>query len=188
MLVSVTAYSAAVLPLPHANFIPNSEIRARRRMYDYIMEKSLDDFQTFINNNVQKIITLWEDPKAYEKQCLQLVEIKHGDQNKGNKTPFSIFEFYPGHKSWGSCTWVTNLKHTLGKTLICKHIAFELQSRRSTLRTKAETYWNPYKAKLSQSGSIYSTLKTKVTSGSLKKTLLNSITSAIVYEKVDKNG
>ena len=188
MLVSVTAYSAALLALPHANSITNSEIRARRRMYDYILEKDLDDFKTFINSNVEKIIAAWEDPKNYEAKCLQLISIQHGDQNKGVKTTFSLFDFYTGDESWGYCSWVTNLKHTLDKTLLCKHVAFELQSRKSSIRTKAETYWNPYKAKLSQSGSIYTTLKTKVTSGSLKEPLLNSITSATVQEKIDKNG
>ena len=187
MLVLVTTYSAALLALPHANSISNSKNRAKRNMYKYILEKELDDFKTFIDSNVEKIITAWEDPNSYKKNCLQLIDIKHGDRNLGVKTPFSLYEFYPGDERWGSCIWVTNLKHTLDKTLVCGQFAFELLSRRSSLRTKAETYWNPYKAKLSQSGSIYSTIKTKVTSESFKTTLLTSITSATVQERVGTN-
>ena len=178
MLVLVTAYSAALLALPHENSITNSKRRAKRRMYKYILEKELDDFQTFIDSNVEKIISAWQNPDYYKRKCLGRVKVQHEDLKDLIK--FSMFTFYPGDESWGPCNWVTRLKRTLDGTLICRQFAFELQSKRSSIRTKAETYWNPYKAKLSQSGSIYSTIKTMVKSGNLTNALLNRITSATV--------
>ena len=180
ILVSVTAYSAALLALPSGTSVANSENRAKRSMYKYILQKDLDDFKTFIDSNVGKIIAAWEKPNSYKRKCLQLITAEHQDPYPIGIQGFSAFKFYPGDATWGSCTWATELNRTLDKTLICEQFAFNLQSKRSSIRTKAETYWNPYKAKLSQSGSIYSTIKTKVTSGSFKNTLLNSITSATV--------
>ena len=173
MLVSVTAYSAALLALPNGTY------QAKQRMYEYILQKDLDDFKTFIDSNVEKIITEWVNPESYKRKCLELITVQHQDITQV-LPGFSAFRFYPGDTTWGSCTWSTELNRTLNKTLICEQFAFKLQSKRSSIRTKAETYWNPYKAKLSQSGSIYSTIKTKVTSGSFNNTLLNSITSATV--------
>ena len=151
-------------------------------MYKYILQKDLDDFKTFIDSNVGKIIAAWEKPNSYKRKCLQLITAEHQDPYPIGIQGFSAFKFYPGDATWGSCTWATELNRTLDKTLICEQFAFNLQSKRSSIRTKAENYWNPYKAKLSQSGSIYSTIKTKVTSGSFKNTLLNSITSATVLD------
>ena len=182
ILVSVTAYSAALLALPSGTSVANSENRAKRSMYKYILQRDLDDFKTFIDSNVGKIITAWEKPNSYKRKCLQLITAEHQDPYPIGIQGFSAFKFYPGDATWGSCTWATELNRTLDKTLICEQFAFNLQSKRSSIRTKAETYWNPYKAKLSQSGSIYSTIKTKVTSGSFKNTLLNSITSATVLD------
>ena len=182
ILVSVTAYSAALLALPSGTSVANSENRAKRSMYKYILQKDLDDFKTFIDSNVGKIIAAWEKPNSYKRKCLQLITAEHQDPYPIGIQGFSAFKFYPGDATWGSCTWATELNRTLDKTLICEQFAFNLQSKRSSIRTKAENYWNPYKAKLSQSGSIYSTIKTKVTSGSFKNTLLNSITSATVLD------
>ena len=182
ILVSVTAYSAALLALPSGTSVANSENRAKPSMYKYILQKDLDDFKTFIDSNVGKIITAWEKPNSYKRKCLQLITAEHQDPYPIGIQGFSAFKFYPGDATWGSCTWATELNRTLDKTLICEQFAFNLQSKRSSIRTKAENYWNPYKAKLSQSGSIYSTIKTKVTSGSFKNTLLNSITSATVLD------
>ena len=182
ILVSVTAYSAALLALPSGTSVANSENRAKRSMYKYILQKDLDDFKTFIDSNVGKIIAAWEKPNSYKRKCLQLITAEHQDPYPIGIQGFSAFKFYPGDATWGSCTWATELNRTLDKTLICEQFAFNLLSKRSSIRTKAENYWNPYKAKLSQSGSIYSTIKTKVTSGSFKNTLLNSITSATVLD------
>ena len=183
-MVSVTAYSVALLALPSGSSVANSENRAKRRMYKYILEKDLDDFKTFIDSNVEKIITAWENPMSYKRKCLQLITDEHEDPNPSpaGVPGFSAFRFYPGDATWGYCTWVTELNRTLDKTLICRQFAFDLQSKRSSIRAKAEAYWNPYKAKLSQSGSIYSTIKTKATNGSFTNTLLNSITSATVQD------
>ena len=178
----MSAYSAALLALPSGNSVANSENRAKRSMYKYILEKDLDDFKTSIDSNVGKIIAAWENPNSYKRKCLKLITDEHQDPNPGIVQGFSAFKFYPGDATWGSCTWATELNRTLDKTLICEQFAFNLQSKRSLIRTRAETYWNPYKAKLSQSGSIYSTIKTKVTSGSFSNTLLNSITSATVQD------
>ena len=57
VLVSVTAYSAALLALPSENSDANSKNQAKRSMYKYILQKDLDDFKTFIDSNVGKIIT-----------------------------------------------------------------------------------------------------------------------------------
>ena len=160
MLVSVTAYSAALLALPSANFDANSENRAKRSMYKCILQKDLDDFKTLIDSNVGKIITAWENPNSYKRKCLQLITAEHQDPNPVRVQGLSAFKFYPGDATWGSCTWTTEVNDTLEKRLICKQFAFNLQLNRSSIRTKAETFWNPYKAKLSQSGSIYSTIKT----------------------------
>ena len=160
ILVSVTAYSAALLALPSGTSVANSENRAKRSMYKYILQKDLDDFKTFIDSNVGKIIAAWEKPNSYKRKCLLLITAEHQDPYPIGIQGFSAFKFYPGDATWGSCTWATELNRTLDKTLICEQFAFNLQSKRSSIRTKAETFWNPYKAKLSQSGSIYSTIKT----------------------------
>ena len=126
ILVSVTAYSAALLALQSENSDANSENQAKRGMYKYILQKDLDDFKTFIDSNVGKIITAWENQNSYKRKCLQLIKAEHQDPNPVQVQGFSAFKFYPGDATLGSCTWTTKVNRTLDKTLICEQFAFNL--------------------------------------------------------------
>ena len=68
MLVSVASYSTALLALPN-----QVNYRLKRRMYEYILEKLLEDFASFVESNVGEIVTIWEDPKTYKANCLRSI-------------------------------------------------------------------------------------------------------------------
>ena len=173
MLVSVASYSTALLALPN-----QVNYRLKRRMYEYILEKLLEDFASFVESNVGEIVTIWEDPKTYKANCLRSIASENAILPYN--VNFSSFRFQTGDASWGECIWRTSYLPSLDKKEVCKQFAFDLGPRRSSIRTKAESYWNPYKEKLVEPESIYSRIKQFVTGGSFNNALLNNIKSAEV--------
>ena len=173
MLVSVASYSTALLALPN-----QVNYRLKRRMYEYILEKLLEDFASFVESNVGEIVTIWGDPKTYKANCLRSIASEHvALQHNAN---ISYFRFQTGDASWGECIWGTSYLPSLDKKEVCKQFAFDLGPRRSSIRTKAESYWNPYKEKLVDPESIYSRIKQLVTGGCFNNALLNNIKLAEV--------
>lgn len=140
--------------------------------------KLLEDFASFVESNVGEIVTIWEDPKTYKANCLRSIASENAILLYN--VNFSSFRFQTGDASWGECIWRTSYLPSLDKKEVCKQFAFDLGPRRSSIRTKAESYWNPYKEKLVEPESIYSRIKQLVTGGSFNNALLNNIKSAEV--------
>ena len=173
MLVSVASYSTALLALPNQD-----DYQLKRNMYEYILEKLLENFAAFVENNVGEIVTIWEDPDTYKANCLRSIT------SENVYLPYNVnvtyFRFQTGDASWGECIWQTSYLPSLDKKKVCKQFAFDLSPRKSSIRTKAENYWDPYKVKLVDPESIYSRIKQLVTGGSFNNALLNNIKSTEV--------